>query len=290
MNWKADARFLLRQVEALGAGGVIVDSYTLGSSYQHALRAAGVPVCVIADVPGGSFNADLVIDQRVGARASDHRAPKEARFLLGPRYSLLRPSFAAARRRGTRRRRRQRVLIVMGGSDPRGATLRVLTALDSLPSPFSIDVVAGAAIPRLAQLVSAAKNARHPTHLHRDPADLPAVMARASLAISAAGGTCWELACLGVPTLLLVTADNQEANAAGLARSGFALALGSATPFPGERLLESVSSLLKSRQRLERMSTVGRRLVDGRGARRAAKALWSLIKRRRQRPARLRSR
>jgi spore coat polysaccharide biosynthesis predicted glycosyltransferase SpsG len=233
---------------------------------------------MVADRPHARIAADLVIDQRIGARASDYAADETTRFLLGPRYALLRPSFADGRRRRPPRNAPPHVLIMMGGSDPRGATFEVLEAIDSLPAHFAVDVVAGVAQRRLPRLAAAVGAARHPARLHHDPKDVASVMARATVAVSAAGGTCWELACLGVPTLILVAADNQGPNAAGLAHSGFALSLGSIAPFPGRRVRSSVATLLGDRRRLRRMSAAGRRLVDGRGAQRAARAVLGLIR------------
>ena len=42
----------------------------------------------------------------------------------------------------------------------------------------------------------------------------------AELAITAAGSTCWELACLGVPAVTIVTAENQRGIAASLSHAG----------------------------------------------------------------------
>lgn len=278
LGWRNDARFFLRQADTVGANAAIVDSYDLGLSYQRALRASGIHLCVIEDVPRGPIAADLVIDQRIDAQSSDYPAGKSTRFLLGPRYSLLRPSFAKLRSKRCRRGDPPRVLVIMGGSDPRDATLATLAALDGLPSDFALDVVAGAAFARLPRLAAAVGAARHSARLHHDPRDVAAVMARAALAVSAAGGTCWELACLGVPAVILVAADNQQPNAAGLARSGCALTLGDISPFPARRVRNSVSILLADRRRLRRMSSAGKRLVDGLGARRAARALLRLMK------------
>lgn len=45
-------------------------------------------------------------------------------------------------------------------------------------------------------------------------------MCKADLAIGAAGGTAWERCCLGLPTVLLILADNQASGARGLERCG----------------------------------------------------------------------
>jgi spore coat polysaccharide biosynthesis predicted glycosyltransferase SpsG len=53
------------------------------------------------------------------------------------------------------------------------------------------------------------------------------LMSDSDLCIGAAGGTTWERCCLGLPTLLLVLADNQLPGAQALEKAGAALVVGS---------------------------------------------------------------
>ena len=268
-----DARFLLRQAERLGAAAVVIDSYSITTAYQKAVKSAGLRLLCIDDVPRRDFVADIVLNQNPGVRAADYSARPYTRFLLGPRYALLRPSFPAARALPKRASARPRIVILMGGSDPRGLAVKTLRALDGLRLDFSMTVVAGAASRGLAGLSGAARGSAHPCRVAYDPKDLAGLMRRSALAVSAAGSTCWELACLGVPAVLMVLADNQQRIADGLHASGFALSLGAAAPFPARGLLDAVAALLRDPQRCARMARAGRRLIDGAGADRAAGAL-----------------
>jgi spore coat polysaccharide biosynthesis predicted glycosyltransferase SpsG len=96
-------------------------------------------------------------------------------------------------------------------------------------------------------------------------------MASADLALTAAGSTCWELACLGVPALVVETADNQRWVAAVLAAAGAVERCGRWGDQDPSELAERVAALLADRVRLTAMGTAGRRLVDGRGADRVLK-------------------
>ena len=40
--------------------------------------------------------------------------------------------------------------------------------------------------------------------------NMPELMARADVAVSAGGSTCWEVAFMGLPFLIVVLAENQE--------------------------------------------------------------------------------
>jgi UDP-2,4-diacetamido-2,4,6-trideoxy-beta-L-altropyranose hydrolase len=250
---------------------VVLDSYRVELKHQLALKTAGLKLLAFDDSGAGRFAADFVLNSSLAARAGNYSLDAGARLLIGPNYALLRPEFLAAAERppeaGTR------LLVTMGGSDPAGLTREVWRLLDALPGEFSLDLLVGAAYPDPGALKKHVSSARHPTVVHHDPADVPGLMRRAAFAVSAAGGTCWELACLGVPAVLLVTADNQRGVADGLRAAGFAVSLGAARPFPAGELRAAVASLLTDGPRRAAMAAAGRKLVDGKGAGRVAEAV-----------------
>jgi len=264
-----DVTALLERAAAIGARAVVVDVQGFGAAGQAAIRAAGLRLTVIEDMARTGFSADVVLNQNIGVRADTYAVAPHTRLLLGPRYALLRRAFAG--RTATPAAGRPRVLVTMGGGDGDNVTLRTVQEADALDADFALDVVLGPAFPHAESVLQAARAARHPVAVHRDPPDLVDLMAGATVALSAAGSTCWELARLGVPAVLLVLADNQEGNAAGLHAAGFAVALGEATGDGlGPALRAALAALLADPARRARMAAVGRTLVDGEGAARVA--------------------
>lgn len=264
----ADPVTLLEHAAAVGATAAVVDVYGFGADAQAAVRASGLRLTVIDDLAHARFVADVVLNQNIDARPETYAVEPYTRLLLGPRYALLRREFVGvttAAAGGT-----PRVLLTMGGGDADNVTLGALQAADALDADFALDVVLGPAFPHGDAVSSAARTARHRVVVHRNPSDLPALMAAATLALSAAGSTCWELAHLGLPPVLLVLADNQAGIAAGLAAAGFAISLGEAARAPWPALREALAALLADPARRARMAAVGRRLVDGQGAARVA--------------------
>jgi spore coat polysaccharide biosynthesis predicted glycosyltransferase SpsG len=223
---------------------------------------------MIDDLARGRFLADVVLNQNANVRPEAYAAAPHTRLLLGPRYALLRRAFVGRTAGGVSDR--PRVLLTMGGADADNVTLRALAEADALAVDFALDVVLGPAFPHGDAVEAAARRARHPVTLHRAPSDLADLMAGATLALSAAGSTCWELAHLGVPAVLVVLADNQAGNAAGLEAAGFAISLGDAARLSGGALREALAAVLTDPGRRARMAAVGRRLVDGGGAERVA--------------------
>ena len=113
-------------------------------------------------------------------------------------------------------------------------------------------------------------------HLVGDPgAGMPDLMAAADLAICAGGSTMWELACMGVPFIPIVIADNQRQAAAAMALDGYRAIERAAV----ERELPAIAAALAADAgRREALSRRGRQLVDGRGAERVCAALRELAR------------
>jgi RimJ/RimL family protein N-acetyltransferase len=98
-------------------------------------------------------------------------------------------------------------------------------------------------------------------------------MAWADLAICAGGSTCLELACLGVPALLVVIAENQLAPAAALERRGIARIVARHVRFNTHAAARAIAELCRDAAARAEMSRRGRELVDGHGAQRVVRAL-----------------
>jgi UDP-2,4-diacetamido-2,4,6-trideoxy-beta-L-altropyranose hydrolase len=266
----ADARETEAVARRLGARWVVVDGYHLGDEYERALKEEGLHLLAVDDCGhAGHGWADLVLNQNIHARAGLYpdrgRSP---RLLLGPRYALLRREFRAWRNcERAVPERAGRLLVTLGGSDPDNATLRVLRAVQEVNlDGMETEVLAGAANPHREALERAAGASRGSVRLTYDAQDMPARMAAADVAVAAGGSTSWELAYMGLPSLVLVLAENQRENAAGLAAAGIAVNLGEAERLEGPRLAEELRGLAMSRARRQEASRRGRRLVDGQGA------------------------
>ncbi|WP_246551458.1 UDP-N-acetylglucosamine--N-acetylmuramyl-(pentapeptide) pyrophosphoryl-undecaprenol N-acetylglucosamine transferase [Miltoncostaea oceani] len=93
--------------------------------------------------------------------------------------------------------------------------------------------------------------------------NLPDAIAAADLVISRSGGSVFELAAIGRPSILVpyphATADHQAKNARWLAEAGAAMVLPD-VDCSGERLRGLVGALLSDRRRLEAMAEAARRV------------------------------
>lgn len=286
LNERDDAaatRAALQQGGSTGCDWLVVDHYGLGIAWETALRPACRHLLAIDDLADRPHDADVLLDQNLGRRAGDYAQllPPHARRLVGPAFALLRPEFAAARgaclaRRAGGRRWNQ-LLVSLGGADPQQATLHVLRALAAcrLPAGCTVTVVLGALAHTRAAVEDLLPALPFAAWLQVDVDDMATLLAKADLAIGAAGGSAWERCCVGLPSLLLVLADNQRPGTTALLAAGAALALGEPTHLAAS--LPSALRLLDDNPgRLAAMARAAAGVTDGQGAGRVADALLAL--------------
>lgn len=254
----------------------IIDSYAIDDEYLAALRTAGLFVVTIDDLARHPFSADVVINGAAAAGTLAYRsATGTTTFLLGPRYVLLNTAFRDVPRRLPAAVVR-RVLVTIGGGDPQRILARVLCAVDASGKPFTIVMVLGPFAERDRHAEAAAR--RHDVEWVKAPSHLRDVMLGVDLAVSAGGQTLYELAATGTPAVAIEAFDNQRMNLRQLEAEGTLRSAGRIqdADLP-HRVAGAVTEAIDDTAGRQLMSEAGRRLVDGRGAERAAAAICGLL-------------
>lgn len=258
---------------------LVVDHYAFDARWQIAARPFGARLVAIDDLADRAHACDLLVDPNFGRFPRDYDAlmPEGAERLMGTTYALLRPEFAAAREAALARRGGplREILVAMGGVDRDDATGTVLRALAGITRPpgLQVTVVMGAAAPHLGAVTTLATTLPFACQVLSGVSDMASLMTRADLAIGAAGGTAWERCALGLPTLMLVLADNQIDGTAALDRTGAGIALGRADDATMPDRLAAALGHLADPEGLAAMSARAAAICDGRGADRVVSAI-----------------
>jgi RimJ/RimL family protein N-acetyltransferase len=195
---------------------------------------------------------------------------------------LLRPEFSRMRRLAVHRRAAfhgvGKILVSMGGTDPKNFTGLVLDGLSGIQwgsSVPKVEVVLSRAAPFLSDV-------RQRAHLHEldvevslDVTDMAQRMLESDLAIGASGSTSWERCCLGLPSIVLTTADNQRFVAKSLLNAGVALGStnGGISVAEVGRLL---ARLCESPPLWKEMSHKAFMVTDGMGASRVVQEMYPM--------------
>lgn len=269
----------------IGAQWVVVDGYHFGPAYQQSLKDAGLWLLYIDDNGRARhYYADIVLNQNLHAHEDLYRNTEPyTRLLLGTRYVLLRREFL--KWRGWKRKisnKAEKVLVTLGGGDPDNVTLKVVKTLQRVPiSGWEVVVIVGGNNLHRDELRSAMSFSKNRIRLESNVTNMPGLMAWADLAISAGGSTCWELSFMGLPSLVLVLADNQRQIAEKLAKLGAAVNLGW-YDVSSIRMIQEVTQLRENAKMRKEMARRGRQLVDGEGCARVLMRLGGQVLRLRQ--------
>lgn len=255
---------------------VVLDGYHFDEIYQQRIKDTGHQLLVIDDMAHlKHYYADIVLNQNLHAEPSLYSVEPYTHLLLGTRYALLNREFLAWKdwKRNVPEVA-QRVLVTLGGSDPSNNTLKVIQALQGVAVPsLEANVVVGASNTHAATLEAAISQSRPPIRLICDARNMPELMAWADVAVSAGGITIWELAFMGLPGLVMVTADNQLSIAKSVDKAGVAAELGWHADVTSGDVRKALAQLLGSKKVRASMSRQGRLLVDGEGSQRVIFAM-----------------
>ncbi len=253
---------------------LIVDHYALDAEWERLVKPFCKQIMAIDDL-GRSHNCELLLDQNVpgeGESPYSNQVPEGCLSLLGPAYALLRPQFLEARQKlSARDGTFQRILIFFGGTDSHNNTLKATKAVKSLDLDIDLDIVTGVFYPYLEELQTLCAGDDSIT-IHQSP-DMAQLMLKADLSLGSPGATTWERMALGLPSIVVVSADNQLKVAKEAHRLGALLNLGDDKKMDESCWKQAVDELQKHPERLRQMSEKAMKLVDGQGTRRVADIL-----------------
>ncbi|OYQ63869.1 UDP-2,4-diacetamido-2,4,6-trideoxy-beta-L-altropyranose hydrolase [Pseudanabaena sp. SR411] len=267
--------------QKFNAQWIVVDGYHFGTKYQKDIKDFGIKLLVFDDYGHAEhYYADLVLNQNISAHKDLYQSREiYTQLLLGTDYVLLRREFWQWQ--NLQREINpiaRKILVTLGGSDPDNVTFKVIQALNRLNrDDLEVIVVIGGSNPHCEILQKLIADSSLVISLQQNVSNMPEVMAWADLAIAAGGATSWELAFMGLPSLVFTIADNQKAIAAELDRQSVIINLGWHKDVTVVQIGSVLQELISDLRKRETMSKKGRELVDGNGARRVVSEMTSML-------------
>lgn len=233
---------------------LIVDHYALDYRWQRVVRTQVGRVMVIDDLADRQHDCDLLLDQNLVPQMASRyaqRVPLACTCLLGPEYALLQAQYADLRaQRKQRLDPPRRLFAYFGGFDPAnlsGMTMDAFLALAHDPDAggdLQLDLV----LPGSSVHNSAIQRAAQPhanIHLYSQLPSLAPLMASADLALGAGGATTWERLCLGLPSLVVIVAENQRESALEQQAHGLVHVLGTAPEVDRARIQAALAQVMR---------------------------------------------
>lgn len=252
---------------------LVVDHYAIDAVWESEVQLYRNKLMVIDDLADRHHQCDILLDQTLGRNTADYKdwVSDQCILLCGSQYALLRPDFVSLRlyslnRRTYNNNNLKHLLITLGGVDKDNITSVVLRSLYSckLPDDCKITVVMGARAPWLADVQLQASLLPWKTDVRVNIADMAQLMANSDLAIGAAGATSWERCCLGLPTVMLILAENQSLVAKQLEAAGAVKLLLDLKSIK-QNISKMINNLILSPEKYSAMSAAASRITDGTG-------------------------
>jgi UDP-2,4-diacetamido-2,4,6-trideoxy-beta-L-altropyranose hydrolase len=274
-----DARETIAALDGATPDWLIVDHYAIDEAWEKLFRPHVRNIMVIDDLANRKHDCDLLLDQNYvkdPRQRYEGLVPPSCTRLLGPSYALLRREFALARTKVNQRTGEvNRVFLFFGGVDPDNMTGKALEAL-MVPDlrDLDVDVVLGSANPHK-EVLQELVGQRPRTNLHVQVDNIATLMSQADLALCAGGSSTWERLCLGLPSLVVTIAENQEPFTFALHDGGFLRRLGSNETVASAEISSAIISAIDcpviNREESERCGG----LVDGKGVQRVVEMIMN---------------
>ncbi len=172
----------------------------------------------------------------------------------------------------------KRICVSMGGVDPLGTTVKIVKWLPRLFESVNADVILGAgftyqeeieeAIQILPQTIS--------VHVQKNIRNIYEFFFEADLAFSAGGNTLHELACIGIPTIVIPTMIHEKRNGDCFEKMGTAKSLSLSESITIEEVESTIEEMTFEKRR--DMSRCGKDSADGKGALNTLSACMEIVK------------
>ncbi|MEM7562075.1 MAG: UDP-2,4-diacetamido-2,4,6-trideoxy-beta-L-altropyranose hydrolase [Pseudomonadota bacterium] len=277
--WQQDAMETAAVIEGRACDWLIVDNYGIEAKWHQALRPKVSRIMVIDDLADRKLDCDFLLDQTFQRSSEDYQVlvPDHCRMFLGSEFALLRNEFINSRKKALERRQNyreiNRIFVSLGGGNTCRLNLQVLAALESCDGidNMTVDLVVSSTANDIELLQDSAQSCKLKTNIIVDAKNMSELMFDADLAIGAAGSTAWERCCMGLPTLMLVLADNQRLIGEKLGRAG-AVEIISRQNI-GRDLCTAINRLNSSPGSYQSMWQSAARICEGDGVLRIAKEL-----------------
>ena len=271
LEWKNDAVKTIKIINNLDSvDWLIVDNYRLDKKWEVILRPHVKKIMVIDDMTKREHDCDLILDQNLYENMKEcyeGLIPRDCKKLIGPKFALLRKEFYQIRKNLKKPNGKiKRILVSFGSDDHTNETMKVLEAINQLNNKqIKVDFVfgiSGKIFKNMKKLCSKTSNIT----CHYQSMNIAQLMKKSDLSIGAGGSTTWERCCLGLPSIVSISAKNQKKLTEVVAKNGCSVNLGWAKELSSEDYVKAIESL--DNMHISQMSKKCVQLVDGRGTHR----------------------
>jgi spore coat polysaccharide biosynthesis predicted glycosyltransferase SpsG len=280
-----DPRETVQHVRQHKPAAIFVDDADASQDYLAELVGSGLTVLSIDHLATIQFPSQMLVNPLLGPSRESYEFAAKAQLLMGKRYALVRPEIR--RHRPTRSQEpaplaamvdgkpsgQFRALVALGEDDPHRQTIDLAKLLLAAPRIGKFDMIVRREHPQLDELRAFVEATPGRLELALEPAEIAARLVRCHFAVTAGSGWSNELACIGMPQLMIVQNETHWPNAQRLEEEGCASCLGWHENVSPGTVRTAVQNLLTDPLERQAMARCGRKLIDGRGPDRLVNAM-----------------
>ena len=257
-DWKRDVKETITCIKDLPKlDYLLVDHYGIDARWETQVKQYVGKVIVIDDLANRPHNCEILIDQNVSPNPQRYHqlVPKHCQLFLGTSYALLRDQFRQEKNKVNRNFNEiKRILIFFFFFDPTKETSRIVALLKNHKyASLHIDVVVGNSNPQKNRIEKVCLEISN-MHFHCQVDNMAELICKADLSIGAGGTATWERCYLGLPAIVIATADNQLELSHAVSQRGAIYLLGKSYEVDGSTILQAFDSILKNPQVAREMS------------------------------------
>jgi len=273
-----DLQEMIQEIRRLQPAAVIIDAPEATEEYLSQLRAAGPLVVSLDSQATIRLPSRLVINPLLGPGREAYHFADNTQILAGPRYALVRTDIRRVRPlRSVEPPQPFRGMVVLGDHDPNTQSAELAKLLLNTPKVQRVDIVARPHHPALEEMRALAESRPERLEIAVEPSEVVARIARCHFAVTAGNAASLDLACVGVPQLVIVQNEVYWPTAQRLEEEGAAICLGWHANVSPQTIRQTVQDLLDDPQERQAMARCGRQLIDGRGQDRLVTALEIML-------------
>jgi spore coat polysaccharide biosynthesis predicted glycosyltransferase SpsG len=230
--------------------------------YIKDLRSEKYFIISFEDAISADVSSNVVVVPYLGANKINVINTGSKHF-FGEKYFLLRSEFLYTANFNVRRKIKK-ILITMGGSDPEKITLKAIKSICDTNLKVKITVLIGSFSKITRRDIFAMSNGN--INILHNTNSISKLMLDCDIAITNSGLTKYELSALGVPYIVISDNNYQENIMSYFARKCICVHAGMVSSLTAYKLSKEIIELSINHAKRVRLSTNGRRLIDGHGA------------------------
>ena len=250
-NLKDESKEVCHFIKSLKLDCLLIDSYWISNEYLEEIYYNTNLLVSIDDNNLYHYPSHIILNANIYAKDLKYKLinPK-TKLLLGCDYAILREEFIKEPPIIIKDRV-ENVLVTMGGCDINNYTPTVLKSISKVDT--QINVIVGPQFKNM-QTIKNLSLINPNINLINNPKSVKDIMKKNDVAISAAGTTTYELGVLGIPTILICQADNQENIGRKTKELEMMISLGNFNQVEEQQIYDNLLYLINNKSKREDMS------------------------------------